>query len=138
MKALLVVVLLIGVGAFVLVKYKDSTDAAADNPSQQGRETRAKIVKCTNWTEVLDRAGAPRKWRKATSDFDFNYRNRFDDSTRDAIVKMLKDNQLSYGFSFLYRFSDAVTFAVNFDEVGAMMNIQDREGQSALMDEAGG
>lgn len=138
MKGLITVVVLIAVAAFALVKLKGSYEGGSFNPTEQGRETRATVEKCATWTEVLERAGEPTGWRDATSDFDFNYRDKFAETTRDTIAGLIKDNKVSYGFSFLYRFSDAVTFAVNFDHTGAMMNIQDREGQNALMDAAGG
>ena len=80
----------------------------------------------------------PQFWRDDHSAFDFFYTDRYTPETRDEIAKNLADGKYQYGFSFLYRYSDAVTFAVNFDGLGNFLNIQDREGKGKLMEEAGG
>ncbi|MCH7705259.1 MAG: hypothetical protein IIB61_09105 [Planctomycetes bacterium] len=137
MKVALVLLILVGVG-FVVMKYTKSGIDEGFDPTEQGRQVRETITTCTDWTEVLDRTKPPQKWRGGTSNFDFRYTERFDDTTRESIAKQLENNELPYGFSFFYRFSDAVTFAVNFDAQGSFSNIQDKEGKSALMDAAGG
>ena len=137
MKFVVILVLLVGVGVLVL-RMKRSSSEESFNPKMQGAEAHATTEGCKNWTEVLDRVGEPRKWRSATSDFDFNYIDRFDSTTRDLIAGRLEKNELSGGFSFFYRYSDSFTFAVNFDGKGAFSNIQDKEGKASLMDSAGG
>ena len=137
MKLVVFLLILAGVGFFVMRSTISATDEGFD-PTEQGRQVRETIKTCADWTEVLDRSKPPGRWRDATSSFDFNYIDRFDETTREYIAKKLESNELPYGFSFLYRFSDAVTFAVNFDRKGKLSNIQDKEGKGALMDSAGG
>lgn len=137
MKGLIVVVVLIG-GAVVAYRFTTSSVAEGFDPAEQGRQARAAVESCKTWTETIDRLGSPKRWRNGTSDFDFNYVDRFDESTRGAIATGLGKNDFQYGFSFLYNYGDAVTFAVNFDRTGKFMNVQDKEGKHALMDSAGG
>ena len=137
MKATIAVLILLAVAGYFVYSYAKSSADSFD-PTEQGREARAAVEECTSWTEVLDRVGTPPKWRDSTSDFDFTYTERFDDTTREFITGKLAENAYAYGFSFFYRFTDAVTFAVNFDRYGKLSNIQDKEGKGALMDAAGG
>lgn len=137
MKVVFALLIVVGVGFFLLRSSRSGTDERFD-PSEQGRQIRETAKTCANWTEVLDRAKPPKKWRDDASNFDFNYRDRFDDTTRAYIAKKLENKELPDGFSFLYRFTDAVTFAVNFDRKGNFNNIQDKEGKGGLMDSAGG
>lgn len=137
MKLGLVLILLVGV-AIVVFRMQGSSSEEPSIPKMQGKEAHATAEGCKDWMEVLERVGEPRKWRDATCDFDFSYLDRFDGTTRDLISGRLEKNELSGGFSFLYRFSDSITFAVNFDRQGALMNLQDKEGKGSLMDAAGG
>lgn len=138
MKVVFLIIILLGAGIFVMRSTMSSIDEGF-NPTEQGRETHKIIESCANWTEVLDRAVPPQKWREASSSFDFNYRDLFDEeATREEIARKLENNKLSDGFSFFYRFTDAVTFAVNFDRKGNFNNIQNKEGMGALMDSTGG
>lgn len=136
MKAIVALVLL-GSAAFLVYNYSSSSMESFD-PTEQGKETRATIAECKSWTEVLDRTKAPRKWRRSTSDFDFRYTEKFDEKTRESIEGRIENNSLKDGFSFFYRFTDAITFAANFDRTGEFLNIQDKEGKGNLMDIAGG
>lgn len=131
MKAAVILILLAGVGFFVMRSTLSSTDGF--DPTEQGRQARETVESCANWTEVLDRAVPPQKWRNGASAFDFNYIDQYDETTREYIAKKLENKGLPYGFSFFYRFTDAITFAVNFDQKGNFNNIQDREGKGALM-----
>ena len=133
MKAVIVVLILAAAGLLVLNYTRTSIDEGFD-PTEQGQQTRAIVEKCKTWTEVLDRADEPRKWRDAHSEFDFFYTDEFTADTRSEIDKRIKLKELPNGFSFFYRFSDAVTFAVNFDRHGEMLNIQDKESKAELLD----
>lgn len=137
MKVVAVLVVLV-VGGVIFLNFKGSSGEKKLSPTEQGKIAHSEAEGCANWTEVLDRAGEPRKWRDDSSNFDFIYRDRFDETTRDNIAKKIEAGELGNGFSFLYKYSNAVTFAVNFDSKGNFNNIQDKEGQSAIMDEAGG
>ena len=137
MKAVIVLVILAGVAVVVMYLAGFSNGGSFD-PTEQGREARAAVEECASWTAVLDRVGEPRNWRDSTSNFDFLYTERFDETTRDFIAEQLEKNGFPYGFSFFYRFSDAVTFAVNFNRKGELSNVQDKEGKGDLMDAAGG
>lgn len=137
MKVVIVLLVLVGAGV-VFLRFSGSSGEKRLNPTEQGKIAHAAAEGCSNWTEVLERAGEPKKWRDDASNFDFIYRDRFDETTRDYIAKKIEAGELGNGFSFLYRYSNAATFAVNFDPKGNFNNIQEKEGQSALMDEAGG
>ncbi len=137
MKAIVVLLLVIGVGVFTMY-YVNSKSQENFDPTQQGRQARTAVESCKSWTEVLERLGEPRKWRNSTSNFDFVYTDRFEEKTGDLIARQLDRKALPSGFSFYYRFSDAYTFAVNFNGEGKLSNVQDKEGKDALMDEAGG
>jgi hypothetical protein len=133
MKGIIIVLLLIVAGIAVFYYASSSTDEGFD-PTQQGREARAAVEVGASWTEVIAQAGQPRKWRDATSDFDFVYTDEFNEDARAQIAQQLEKGELTYGFSFLYRFSDVVTFAVNFNNKGKVINIQDKESKADLMD----
>ena len=128
----LVALILLGCAGVLVFNYSRSS-LESFNPTEQGQETRAIVAECKSWTEVLDRAQAPRKWRNSNSNFDFRYQEKFEEGTRKQIAGMVEANQLKNGFSFFYRYSDAVTFAVNFDRKGVFLNIQDLEGKGDLM-----
>jgi len=130
----LVVVLVVGFVAFQYAR----TSVESFDPAEQGAEVRAKVETGQTWTEVLEKAGEPARWRPATSDFDFNYLDRFEADSRDEIAKGIEEGDYGLGFSFLYRFGNEVIFAVNFDERGTVMNIQDRESPKDLMKAFGG
>ncbi len=132
MKVIVVLVVLAGAGLLALKLTSSSIDTSFA-PGKEGQEARTAADTCTNWTEVLERVGAPRKWRDSPSNFDFVYNNRFDDTTRDLIAEKLKNGKMTDGFSFFYRFSDAHTFAVNFDWEGKFNNVQDKEGKGDLL-----
>ena len=128
-----ILIVVLGVVAALVVNYAKSTVEEGFDPTEQGQQARAAIEKCATWTEVLDKGGEPSKWRNSHSAFDFRYYDNFDASEREKIGKKIEKGELDDGFSFFYRFSDAVTFAVNFDGKGQFLNIQDKEGKSALM-----
>ena len=131
MKAAIILIVPLAGAGFLAVHFARSSYSSF-NPTQQGREARAAAKECTTWTEILDRVGAPPKWRDSTSDFDFEYPDRFDETTRDFIAEQLKKNAYPFGFSFYYRHSDAVSFSVNFDGKGNQLNIQGKHpGQRA-------
>lgn len=135
-----VIGLIVVAGAVFLVLYFTGSSVKQDfDPTQQGKEARAAIKEGASWTEVTDLAGEPRKWKEGASAFDFvtGY-DRFDAKTPDEIRDRLEKGDLRLGFCFLYRFSDAATFAVNFDKNGNVMNIQDKEGKADLLDSMGG
>ncbi len=134
MKGLLV---LVG-GIVVALKLASSSVTEGFDPAEQGRQARAAVESCASWTEVLDRLGDPSRWRDGTSSFDFSYVDRFNETTRNQIARELEKNGFEHGFSYLYDYGDAVTFAVNFDRTGKFTNVQDKEGKGALMDAAGG
>jgi hypothetical protein len=140
MKVVFLLIVLVGVGLLAM-KFNSSSSSSSESilsPTEQGQAARASAKTCTSWTEVLDRIGDPRKWRDDTSNYDFLYIDRFDETTRGFIAEQLKGEGFPSGFSFFYRFSDAATFAVNFNSEGKFSNIQDKEGKGELMDEAGG
>ena len=134
MKAVVVLVILAVAGGILLLYFTKSSVDEGFDPTQQGRTARAAIEVGASWMEVLDAAGEPRKWKEGDSAFDFvtGY-GSFDSGTRDAIRGRLAKNDLENGFCFLYRFSDAATFAVNFDKNGTVMNIQDKESKADLL-----
>lgn len=134
MKAVVVIVVLLVAGLVFLNYSKSSTEQNFD-PNEQGKQAREIAESCKTWTEVIERVGPPKRWRDSTSNFDFTYHTRFDDTTTDFITKKLEKNDYRFGFSFFYRFSDAVTFAVNFDREGKLSNIQDKEGKGDLLGE---
>ena len=137
MKAIVGLVVIAGVG--LAIYYAAGTAGSMVDPTEQGKEKRAIIETCASWTEVLDRAGAPRRWRDGTSGAESKYEDGPDEATRALIAGRLEQDEFrGGGFSFLYRFSDAVTFSVNFNRKGKLSGIMDREGKSALMDAAGG
>ena len=136
MKAVIVVVLVLLIGVLVFRFATSSTESF--DPAAQGRETRAKIQRGDTWTDVLEKAGDPSRWRGGTSDFDFNYIDKYEVDTRDVIVKGIENGDYGLGFSFLYRFGSEVTFAVNFDETGKFTNIQDKVSAKELAEELGG
>ncbi len=105
--------------------------------TERGRQVRDTLKDCNHWIEALDRAEAPLKWREGSSRFDFDYKDQFDETTRADIANRIENNLFPEGFSFLYRYSDAVTFAVNFDRRGHFNNIQDREGMVDLLEAPG-
>ena len=137
MKGLFALLVLVG-GVVVALKFSASSVTEGFDPAEQGRQARAAVESCASWTEVLDRVGVPSRWRDGTSSFDFSYVDRFNETTRDQIARELEKNGFEYGFSYLYDYGDAVTFAVNFDRTGKFTNVQDKEGKGALMDAAGG
>ena len=137
MKGILVVLVLVG-GIAVALNFSSSSVTEGFDPAEQGREARAAVESCASWTETLDRLGEPSRWRNGTSSFDFAYVDRFNETTRNDIAGQLEQNAFEYGFSFLYNYGDAVTFAVNFDRAGKLMNVQDKESKDDLMDAAGG
>ncbi len=131
MKILVVLVLVAGVVVGAL--YFGGTSTQGFDPTQQGKDARAAIKIGAQWTEVIEAAGEPQFWRGGPSGFDFVYNDRYEEGTREEIATKLEQKKLGYGFSFLYRYTDAVTFAVNFDGYGEAINIQDKEGKSDLM-----
>jgi len=134
MKAIVVLGILVVAGGILLLCFTKSSVEEGFDPTQQGRAARAAIKVGASWMEALDAAGEPRKWKEGDSAFDFvtGY-VPFDSSTPDAIRERLEKNDLENGFCFLYRFSDAATFAVNFDKHGTVMNIQDKESKADLL-----
>jgi hypothetical protein len=126
MKVILGVIVLVACVGGALYLTKSSVESSPD-PATQGRETRAMIEQCRTWTEVLERAGEPRRWRDAFSNFDFNYKEDFTPETRDQIAKRIAESGFDEGFSFLYRFTRDTTFAVNFGRDGNKLNIQGLE-----------
>lgn len=136
MKVVIVLVVVLLIGVFAL-KFTRSSAESFD-PAAQGKETRAKIQRGDTWTDVLEKAGDPSRWRAGTSDLDFNYNDKYEADTRDVIAKGIENHEYGFGFSFLYRFGSAVTFAVNFDETGRFMNIQDKVSARELAEELGG
>ncbi|UCE61374.1 MAG: hypothetical protein JSU63_06425 [Phycisphaerales bacterium] len=137
MKAAVLAVTLLSLVAVIVWNIATSSTAPFD-PTAQGIEARTTAAECTTWTELLNRVGPPSKWRDSTGEFAFDYSVRFEESTPGLIAEMLERSELSRGFSFFYRFSDAVTFVVNFNRTGELINIRDKEGMGDLMDAAGG
>jgi hypothetical protein len=133
MKALLVVLVIL-VAAALVFKFTSSNVSDNFDPTEQGLKVQEIAAQCSDWIEVLDKAEPPRKWRDSNSNFDFTYRDRFEDGTREEIARRIENGELVEGLSFFYRFSDAATFAVNFDKTGKYLNIQKMEGKGDLMD----
>jgi hypothetical protein len=136
MKVVIVLVLVLLVGLLVFRFAATSTESF--DPAAQGLETRAKIQRGDTWTDVLEKAGDPSRWRAGTSSFDFNYIDKYEADTRDVIARGIENGEFGLGFSFLYRFGTEVTFAVNFDGTGNFMNIQDKVNPKELAEELGG
>ena len=134
MKVVIFVLILAVIGAGVLYYTRSSIEEGFD-PTEQGRQARAAINTGAPWTEILEVAGEPRKWKEGSSGFDFvlGYLP-FDEATRDEIRQGLEKDELRQGFCFLYRFSDAATFAVNFSRRGVVLNIQNKESKADLME----
>jgi hypothetical protein len=129
-----VVLLILVVAAFVFLFLKGFWEQEAFDPTQQGEDARAAIKIGSAWTEVIEAAGEPSRWKEGASDFDFvSGYTPFDAEGRDTIRKGLEKKELEEGFSFLYRFSDAATFAVNFDSNGTAMNIQKKQSKKELL-----
>jgi len=133
MKAIIVVLVILAAGALALNYMRGSIEEGFD-PTEQGLEALAAVETCKTWTEVLDGAGDPKRWRAAHSEFDFDYRDEYTADTRAELDKKIKLNELSSGFSFLYRYSDEATFAVNFDRDGTKLNVQKMESRKDLLD----
>ncbi len=55
-----IVGLVVIAGAVLAIYYAAGTADRMVDPTEQGKEKRAIIETCASWTEVLDRAGAPR------------------------------------------------------------------------------
>ncbi len=134
----LAVFLIVVVGVVVAVMYIGGSSTEDFDPTEQGLQARAAVKMGVPWTEVLEVAGEPRHWRDEPSGFDFHYVDRFDSNAREVIAKGIEEDDYPYGFSFLYRFSDSATFAVNFDRKGMSVNIQDKESKKDLMEDLGG
>ena len=136
---LVILLVVLGGGIFLYLYFTGSTIKEDFDPTQQGKQARAAIKEGASWTEVIDVAGEPRKWKEGDSAFEFvtGY-DSFDSKTGDQIRQQLEKGELRLGFCFLYRFSDAATFAVNFDKNGQVMNLQDKESKSDLLDSMGG
>ncbi len=132
MKVVIILVLLGIVGLGVLKLTQSSVEAF--DPTQQGLEARAKVEIGSSWTDVLEAVGEPRKWKEDTSGFDFvSGYHRWEPTTPDKIRQKIEQKKLRGGFCFLYRYSDAATFAVNFSGRGKALSIQDKESKADLM-----
>jgi hypothetical protein len=134
MKVVLILVVLIAV-LLAIYFVSGSSSKEKFDPIQQGKEARAKASQCADWLQVLDRVGEPRNWRDGPCELDFTYLDPFTAETRDEIVRQLEARQLQAGFSFLYRFSEEATFAVNFNNQGKFTAIQDKLSKSDLLGE---
>ena len=138
MKGIIILLVLVAV-AGVVVYFSSSSVEESFDANLQGREARAAVEVGMAWTEVIQAVGTPRKWREGMVGFDFvTDFDRFEDGTEDSIREGIEAKELKEGFCFLYRYSDAVTFAVNFNRTGAVVAIRDKEGKGDLMDAGGG
>lgn len=135
MKVILILVVLM-IGAYFILHFTGSSIKEDFDPTQQGREAHAAIHPGDAWSQVVDKIGAPKKWKNEYSQYEFvlGYED-WDDTTPDTITKKVENGELASGFCFLYRYSDAATFAVNFNSQGAMVNIQDKESKADIQGE---
>lgn len=137
MKTVIVVLVLAGV-IFLVVYLTGSSVKEGFDPTQQGKEARAAIKEGDTWTKVMEVAGKPSKWKEGDSAFEFRVGyDTFEDKTQAEISDRLSKGDMST-FCLLYRFSEASTFAVNFDKSGRVMNIQDKESKADLTESMGG
>lgn len=127
--------LVVAIGVALYLNFTKSSIEKDFDPTQQGRQARAAVQIGATWSSVVSAAGAPRKWKAEPSSFDFvtGYED-WNDATPGTITKKLENGEMTGGFCFLYRFSDAATFAVNFSSKGEALNIQDKESKSDLQD----
>jgi hypothetical protein len=134
MKVVLILVIVIAVLLGIYYVSGSSSEETFD-PTQQGKDARAKASQCADWLEVLERIGEPRNWRDGPSELDFTYLDPFTAETRDEIARRLEARELQAGFSFLYRYSEEATFAVNFNNQGKFTAIEDKLSKSELLGE---
>jgi hypothetical protein len=134
----ILILLLIVVGAIAVVLRYAGSEVESFDPQQQARKAKGAIEIGTSWAQVLERVGEPSYWRSDTGSLDLHYTDKFGPAAREIIREQLENGELPYGFSFLYKFSEVATFAVNFDETGNVVDIQEKESQKDLMEVAGG
>jgi hypothetical protein len=131
MKVIVILVILVGLVAVGF--YFAGSSMSELDPNEQGRQTRAAVRIGAPWTEVLEEAGEPQAWAdEATTEFALP--KEFNEAAREQIAKRLEEDDLRLGFAFLYRFSGAITFVVNFDKRGNAINIRDQMSQKELLD----
>jgi len=140
MKIGVAILVLVGLVGVYLMYFTESAIDKSFDPDEQGRAARGAVAAGDTWLAVLDSAGEPKHWREGSNEYDFGTAflwNEWNDATRDDIEARIRRGDLSSGFCFLYKFSDAYTFALNFDGQGAVMNIQDKESKAQLLDKEG-
>ena len=139
MKVILVLVVLIGVGGYLLY---DFGGYGSFDPSQQGRDAKAAIKPGMSWSKVVDAAGEPREYRvviekRATIGGveEITYKpgpaNKF---SRDIVTDRVATSDLPHGFIFEYVFSQSVAFAVTFNDLGNVVGVRDMGTMADLLD----
>jgi len=129
MKAILGLIVVLAAGGIIL--YYTAGYSSFD-PSKQGRDHRAAITPGATWKQVVD-INPPKKWRamiktkkkvgkEEIETIEPGPQNPFDG---DRVAARLADGSLPHGFRFDYVYSGSVAFAVVFDEVGLVTEVQD-------------
>jgi len=103
------------------------------DPSQQGRDAKAKITPGMSWKKVLDLTGEPKKYRaivKKTDRIGSETHEYFvpgppNPFRRSRIEERLVENSLPHGFLTTFIFSSSVGFTVKFDGAGNVEYVDD-------------
>jgi hypothetical protein len=103
------------------------------DPSQQGRDVRAKIAPGMSWKKVFDSTGDPKKYRpviKKTEriegeDHEYFVPGPANAFRRARIEERLVEDSLPYGFLSTFVFSSSVAFTVKFDGAGNVEYVED-------------
>ncbi len=148
MKAVFVVILLAAVilgGVYLFLGYKSF------DPSKQGREAKAAIKPGMTWHEVLRITGDGAKYQHISkqreksvgsmtqvvgSDTEEGFvlvaepKAPFDRAQLDA---RLANGEEPYGFILSYLYSNAVAFAIRFDQTGVVTDVRDEATMADLL-----
>ena len=109
------------------------------DPSQQGRDARAKIAPGMSWKKVFDATGEPTKYRpivKKTNrvggeTYEYFVPGPVNAFRRARVEERLVEDSLPHGFLTTFVFSSSVAFTVRFDGAG---NVDYVEGATTMAD----
>ncbi len=127
MKSLLILLVIFVIGGVCLYYFGGY---ASFDPTKAGQEAKKAILPGMTWNQVIATCKKPPPTYRTIivqtrNGVEFSKpgpENRFDEK---QLADRLARNELPRGFTFPYRFSEAVAFEVVFDGTGTVQHVQD-------------
>lgn len=138
MKLIIGLLVLVGIG-WVVVYYAGGYSTF--DPNEQGMKAKAALSPGMSWKDAFAATGDPDKWqvvRRETIRVDGEEVDTFKPGplmpfARDNLEKRLEENSVPHGFLCTFVYSNSTAFAVEFDGLGAIVDVRNAMTQADLL-----